>query len=386
MTRPRRSNTGVRAVAPLNPVFLSTTRQREGDGCSQVDYPTGVAITPGWGVRGPNDMKGKGSMRFKSRGVLAVLVAILAMSAIVATAAWASGSPFVETKPARSVSKTEALLNGVVNPNGAETKYHFEYGTTVSYGKSTAEVSVGSGTSNLEESKAVSGLTASTTYHFRIVATNSNGTSDGSDHTFTTASTESGCHIKAGSKKYGLCIEGAASPSAAIELNTVVGQPVELVTKELGLTILCQKISTTGELTGTESLTFKDRLRLSECSLEGSLKEKCGVLGTTEFNPTQGLFGSSSESFTVTPVSGEAFFQLVFTNKDGCPTTLYGTHPVTGQYECKLAESEAENVKHKETCEGEGLKVFGDRTSIIYWANVSLAEDNKGKKFSIYEH
>jgi len=32
----------------------------------------------------------------------------------------------------------------------------------------------------------ISGLTASTTYHFRIVATNSSGTTYGSDRTFTT--------------------------------------------------------------------------------------------------------------------------------------------------------------------------------------------------------
>ena len=32
----------------------------------------------------------------------------------------------------------------------------------------------------------ISGLTASTTYHFRIVATNNSGTTYGSDRTFTT--------------------------------------------------------------------------------------------------------------------------------------------------------------------------------------------------------
>jgi len=34
----------------------------------------------------------------------------------------------------------------------------------------------------------ISGLTASTTYHFRIVATNSSGTTYGSDSTFATLS------------------------------------------------------------------------------------------------------------------------------------------------------------------------------------------------------
>jgi len=97
-----------------------------------------------------------------------------------------SGKPSVETKAATSISETEATLNGTVNPKGAETKYYFEYGTTEAYGSKTAEVSAGSGIGNLEESKAITGLPVGTTYHFRIVATNSHGTTDGTDHVFST--------------------------------------------------------------------------------------------------------------------------------------------------------------------------------------------------------
>jgi hypothetical protein len=94
--------------------------------------------------------------------------------------------PKVETKPASNVTETEATLNGTVNPEGVETKYYFEYGETTSYGSKTAEVSAGSGTSTLEESKAITGLTPDTPYHFRIVATNSEGvTAYGSDQVFT---------------------------------------------------------------------------------------------------------------------------------------------------------------------------------------------------------
>lgn len=115
------------------------------------------------------------------------LFAVFAATAFTAAPAFASGPPFVETKAATSIGETTATLNGAVNPNGATTKYHFEYGTTTSYGKSTTEVSVGSGTTNLEETKAITELTAGASYHFRIVATNSNGTSDGADKEFTTA-------------------------------------------------------------------------------------------------------------------------------------------------------------------------------------------------------
>ena len=99
-----------------------------------------------------------------------------------------SGKPTVETKAATSIGETGVTLNGLVNPKGAETKYYFEYGTAESYGTKTAEVSAGSGISNVEESKAITGLTASTTYDFRIVATNTHGTTDGSNQVFSTTS------------------------------------------------------------------------------------------------------------------------------------------------------------------------------------------------------
>jgi hypothetical protein len=102
-----------------------------------------------------------------------------------------TGKPTVETKPATSIYETGATLNGIVNPRGSETKYYFEYGTSESYGSKTTEVSAGSGITNLEESKVITGLVAGTTYHFRIVATNSHGTADGVGQMFTTTTTPS---------------------------------------------------------------------------------------------------------------------------------------------------------------------------------------------------
>jgi hypothetical protein len=95
-------------------------------------------------------------------------------------------SPAVETSPASSIAEKGATLRGLVNPNGGETKAYFEYGTTTSYGSKTAEVNVGSGTTTLETSQAISGLSANTVYHYRILATNPSGSSQGVDGTFTT--------------------------------------------------------------------------------------------------------------------------------------------------------------------------------------------------------
>jgi hypothetical protein len=93
--------------------------------------------------------------------------------------------PTAITLAASAVTPTTATLNGTVNPNGIATTYHFEWGTTTSYGNSTTTTSAGSGSSAVTVNAAISGLTSGTTYHFRLVAVNSDGTSNGSDFTFT---------------------------------------------------------------------------------------------------------------------------------------------------------------------------------------------------------
>ncbi len=119
-------------------------------------------------------------------GVLSLAFACgIIAAAIVAAPAFAV-SPSVETLPASPVGETTATLKGKINPNGLETKYFFESGTTTSYGTKTVEVSAGSGSSAIEKGQAISGLKANTLYHYRIVASNSSGTSQGADATFTT--------------------------------------------------------------------------------------------------------------------------------------------------------------------------------------------------------
>src|SRR5207244_1987578 len=97
-------------------------------------------------------------------------------------------APTVATQAASSVSQTTATLGATVNPNGSEvTKCEFEYGTTTSYGSSApCTAAPGSGNVNVAVSAAVSSLTANTTYHFRISATNAGGTSTGTDQTVKT--------------------------------------------------------------------------------------------------------------------------------------------------------------------------------------------------------
>jgi len=83
------------------------------------------------------------------------------------------------------VASSSATLNGSVDPHGLTTTVHFQYGTTISYGHTTAnQTKTGNTYQNVAAN--ISGLTASTTYHFRTVATNSSGTGYGGDRTFRT--------------------------------------------------------------------------------------------------------------------------------------------------------------------------------------------------------
>jgi hypothetical protein len=98
----------------------------------------------------------------------------------------ATSKPVVSTGLASSVTSSSATLNGIVNPNGLSTTYIFQWGRTTSYGYSTAVTSAGSGTGNVAASAGITGLSSNAVYHYRLVATNSVGTTYGADQSFTT--------------------------------------------------------------------------------------------------------------------------------------------------------------------------------------------------------
>jgi uncharacterized delta-60 repeat protein len=99
-----------------------------------------------------------------------------------------NAAPTVSTGGASAISAVGAQISGQVNPNGLTTTYHFEYGQTSAYGLATLVGSAGAGNSPVTESATLTGLQPATTYHYRLVAINSDGTSNGSDGTLSTSS------------------------------------------------------------------------------------------------------------------------------------------------------------------------------------------------------
>ena len=94
----------------------------------------------------------------------------------------------VTTGAVTSTSANGAMLNGFINAHGSPTTVSFfKYGLATSYGSTVnASPSTVSGYTATAVTAAVSGLAANTLYHYLLTATNSIGTSNGSDATFTT--------------------------------------------------------------------------------------------------------------------------------------------------------------------------------------------------------
>ena len=94
--------------------------------------------------------------------------------------------PMASTGPAGDVSATGATLSGTVAPDGLPTSYAFEVGTDTNYGGAQLFGNAGSSTGEEAVTIGLQYLIPGTTYHYRLVATNVDGTSYGHDVTFTT--------------------------------------------------------------------------------------------------------------------------------------------------------------------------------------------------------
>jgi hypothetical protein len=102
------------------------------------------------------------------------------------------GAPVIEpdatTEAPTNMTSTSATINGSIDPDGVAATYQFQYGTSLSYGSVTPAVPALVGADNTihDFSATLEGLTPESTYHYRIIATNANGTSYGPDETFET--------------------------------------------------------------------------------------------------------------------------------------------------------------------------------------------------------
>ncbi len=166
--------------------------------------PNGVAtvyfeygLTPSYGSRTPErDVSGIGSRPFAaSLTGLQGATTYHFRAVVVSPAGTVNGidlsfltppqPPVAATGTPSAITSNSATLVGAVNPSGVKASAYFEYGLTTAYGQATAVQNIPAGTSTVGVQAANVALIPGATYHYRLVASNSAGTSLGDDVIFT---------------------------------------------------------------------------------------------------------------------------------------------------------------------------------------------------------
>jgi hypothetical protein len=94
--------------------------------------------------------------------------------------------PTVTTGSVANPGPLSATLDGTIDPGGVQASYRYEYGLDTNYGQSTTAIDAGSGSGVAPAPALVTGLAPNTTYHYRIVGSNSGGEILGEDQSFVT--------------------------------------------------------------------------------------------------------------------------------------------------------------------------------------------------------
>jgi hypothetical protein len=216
----------------------------------------------------------------------------------------------VEGESYSGVDATEARLEAMVNSGHAETAYHFEYGLSVgSYDVSLPAAEIRAGLTGVEVSTVATGLTPSTTYHYRVVVSNSQspaGGTPGPDETFTTPAAQ-----------------GKGSPSACSNEQRRAEQPYALELPDCRAYEMVSPVETSGQdatdsfvasgpraAVSGEAVTFASRGDFADPTgdaYENQFLSRRGREGwstqeiTPLHDPTEGELQTSYESTAFTP-------------------------------------------------------------------------------------
>jgi len=118
------------------------------------------------------------------RGLL--LLFALLLGGVTAALAANPEPPTVTTGSATNVATTTATILGTINPGDADTTWQFRYGTSTTYGLTTPVQTIPAATTVSTVTAPLDKLTAGTTYHYQLTATNAAGQNSGDDKNFKT--------------------------------------------------------------------------------------------------------------------------------------------------------------------------------------------------------
>ncbi|MFH0889258.1 MAG: formylglycine-generating enzyme family protein [Planctomycetota bacterium] len=221
--------------------------------------------------------------------------------------------PICATNPATNITSNSAQLNGTVNPNGTATTAYFNYGLTTSYTVTTTSQTLGNGVFSLAVSATVSSLTLSAEYNFRVVGTNSFGTTYGTNLTFApiapapTCSTQGATNVTADSAT----LNGIVNPNG-VDTNIWFGLGISA-------TPITYPLSTTAQAIG--SGTSPVSVTANVTSLTPSTLYNFRVVGINSAGTTLG----NNLSFTTTALPPPSSTTNAATNVASTSATLNGT-------------------------------------------------------------
>jgi len=171
-------------------------------------------------------------------GVLAIL--LLAVSPSAASAFAPLLGPTSATPTSSGVT-----LKATIYPYGLDTHYRFEYGPTTAYGDSVPipEGDAGSAPypTSVQVEATASGLTANTTYHYRLIASNASGPTSSGDLQFTTTgpaptvSDEAASEVSGGFELKGTVNPNGSATSYQFEYGTTTSYGSKIPVPEEGV-------------------------------------------------------------------------------------------------------------------------------------------------------
>jgi hypothetical protein len=234
-TPPNAATGHVTAVLPTT-VSVTGTVDAEGTATTWY-YQYGLATDSAYGSQTPSVSAGSGTGNVQVTAKFSGLTSATSYHfRIVATSSAGttygadvsvntSAAPVVLTGAATNLTTTTATLNGVVNPEALASTWYFQYGPTTSYGQKTPTAHLAASANPTNVSAGITHLASNDSYHFRLVATSSAGTSYGTDFVLTTGLSVT-LNTSASTLIYGtsVTLSGAVSSGAAGDRVTLSGE------------------------------------------------------------------------------------------------------------------------------------------------------------------
>lgn len=211
------------------------------------------------------------------------------------------GAPTATTGAAQSIGPDTAQLTGSLDTLGRSTTWWFDYGTTTRYGKSTTHRSAGSKAGAQTVTAPLTGLAATTTYHYRLVAKSDGGTRYGADLTF--ATTGVSLTVAAHQVVFGgrIKLTGAVPTHAA-------GEQVVVFSKTYGSGSFRSIATVLTAADGTWSYLVRPRIATA---YQASWRNGLSVATSIGVHPRVGLTRYRNGRFFVTVIGNHAFAHKV---------------------------------------------------------------------------